>query len=77
MTTFAPTVEGFFAERLIAQRQVSGRTVIAYRDTVRMLLAWAEQQTGKSPSQLDVADVSYELVSSFLTHLEAGCSPKR
>jgi len=70
VSAFAPTIEAFFAERLIAQREASPRTVAAYRDTLRMLLVFAEQHAGKPPSRLDVADVDCELVGSFLTHLE-------
>ncbi len=32
MTTFAPTIEAFFTERLITQRQASPRTIAAYSD---------------------------------------------
>ena len=39
MTALAPTLEAFFTERLIAQRQASAHTVAAYRDTFRLLLA--------------------------------------
>jgi site-specific recombinase XerD len=35
-----------------------------------MLLAFAQQRTGKPPSRLDVADIDVTLVSAFLTHLE-------
>jgi site-specific recombinase XerD len=72
MSAFAPTIEGFFTERLITQREASPRTVAAYRDTLRMLLVFAEKHTGRSPSRLDVGDIDYALVSSFLTHLEQG-----
>ena len=70
MSALAPTIEGFFTERLISQRQASPRTITSYRDTLRMLLAFAQRQTGKAPSNLDVADVDATLVSAFLTHLE-------
>lgn len=70
MTTFAPTIEAFFTERLITQRQASPRTIAAYRDTLRMVLVFAQDQTGKTPSQLDVSDVDATLVGDFLTHLE-------
>ncbi len=70
MTTFAPTIEAFFTERLITQRQASPRTVDAYRDSLRMLLVFAQDRTGKAPSQLDVSDVDAALVGDFLTHLE-------
>ena len=71
MSTLAPTIEAWFTERLLTQRQVSPRTVGAYRDTWRMLLGFAQARTGKAPSQLDVADIDAKLIGSFLTHLEA------
>jgi integrase/recombinase XerD len=70
MTTFAPTIEAFFTERLMTQRQASPRTIAAYNDTVRMLLVFAHERTNKAPSRLDVADVDAGLVSAFLAHLE-------
>ena len=70
MSALAPTIEAFFTERLISQRQASPRTITSYRDTLRMLLAFAHHRTGKAPSNLDVADVDVTLVSAFLTHLE-------
>ncbi|MDA8330481.1 MAG: tyrosine-type recombinase/integrase [Candidatus Dormibacteraeota bacterium] len=70
MSTFAPTIEAFFTERLVTQLQASPRTVAAYRDTLSMLLVFAQARTGKAPSQLDVADVDAKLIGAFLTHLE-------
>jgi integrase/recombinase XerD len=71
MSDLAPTIQAFFTERLISQRQASPRTVSSYRDTIRMLLAFAQERTGKPPSTLGVADIDATLVSAFLTHLEA------
>lgn len=70
MTDLAPTIEAFFTERLISQRQASPRTISSYRDTLRTLLVFAQQRTGKPPSRLSVADIDVTLVSAFLTHLE-------
>ena len=70
MTTLAPTIEAFFTERLITQRQVSPRTVAAYRDSLRMLLCFVQVRTGKAPCDLDVADLDAKLIGAFLTHLE-------
>ena len=50
MTALAPTLEAFFTERLGRQLQASPHTVRAYRDTFRLLLAFAERCTGKAPS---------------------------
>lgn len=70
MSTLAPTIEAFFTERLMAQRQASQRTIASYRDTIRMLLVFAERRTGKPPAHLEVADVNAGMVSDFLDHLE-------
>ena len=40
MTAIAPTVQAFFTERLITQRHASPHTIAAYRDTLRLLLAF-------------------------------------
>ncbi len=70
MSALAPTIEAFFTERLLNQRHASPRTIAAYRDTLRLLLGFAHDHTGKTPVQLDLADLDAELVSTFLAHLE-------
>ena len=72
MSPLAPVLQGFFTDKLIAQRQASPNTVAAYRDTCRLLLAFASKQTRKQPCQLDLADLDAPLITSFLQHLEAG-----
>ena len=72
MSDLAPTVQAWFLERLIAQRQASPRTVAAYRDTFRMLLGFAQARTGKAPCRLGIADIDAKLVGAFLAHLEQG-----
>jgi site-specific recombinase XerD len=62
-------MQGFFTERL-AQRRASQHTVTAYRDTFRLLLRYAQQQLGRQPSALDLADIGTDLVGGFLDHLE-------
>lgn len=69
MTAIAPTMQGFFTERL-AQRGVSAHTVAAYRDSLRLLLCFVHDTTGKAPSQLDFEDLGAGTVSAFLLHLE-------
>ena len=70
MSTLAPTLQAFFTDRLIRQRQASPQTIAAYRDTLRLLLTFAAARTGKQPSKLDVADLDAPLVGAFLDHLE-------
>ena len=53
MSALAPTLQAFFTERLIGQRQASPNTIAAYRDTLRLLLGFAASSTGKQPSKLE------------------------
>jgi site-specific recombinase XerD len=70
MTLLAPTLETFFTERLMTQRQASPHTIAGYRDTMRLLLAFTSERTGKPPSKLDIADLDVRVISAFLHHLE-------
>jgi len=70
MSALAPTLQAFFSERLIGQRQASPHTIAAYRDTFRLLLGYAEHRLGKQPCQLDLADLDAALIGGFLDHLE-------
>jgi site-specific recombinase XerD len=58
-------------DRLVRQRQASPHTVSAYRDAFKLLLVFAERETGKPPSKLDVADLDAPFIGAFLEHLEA------
>jgi len=66
----APLLESFFVDRLIRQRQASSHTIAAYRDTFRLLLAFALQRLGREPSALELAQIDAPLVGGFLDHLE-------
>jgi integrase/recombinase XerD len=70
MSTLAPTLEAFFTQRLATERDASAHTIAAYRDTWRRLLLFAQNRTGKPPSQLDFADLNAGLITVFLTGLE-------
>jgi site-specific recombinase XerD len=70
MTLLAPTLQAWFTERLMTQRQASPHTIAGYRDTMRLLLSFASTTLGKPPSKLDVEDLDAELITQFLTHLE-------
>jgi integrase/recombinase XerD len=70
VSALAPTLQAFFTDRLARQRQVSDHTIAAYRDTFRLLLAFARERTGKDPCSLDFADLDASLIGAFLTHLE-------
>jgi site-specific recombinase XerD len=66
----AGTLQAFFTDRLIRQRQASPHTIAAYRDTFKLLLAFTADRTGIQPSNLDVQDLDAPLIGEFLNHLE-------
>jgi integrase/recombinase XerD len=70
MSSLAPTLQAFFTDRLLCQRRVSPNTIASYRDTFRLLLAFAQQQTGKPPARLEVTDLDAPLIGAFLEQLE-------
>ena len=70
MTALAATLQTFFTDRLIRQRQASPHTVAAYRDTFKLLLAFAFARTGIEPSRLGIQDLDAPLIGEFLSHLE-------
>ena len=70
MSDLAPILQGFFTDRLARQKKASPNTVAAYRDTCKLLLAFAQARTGKAPSRLSLADLDAALIGAFLQHLE-------
>lgn len=70
MTLVAGLLEAFFTERLLRQRNASPHTIAAYRDTFRLLLAFAQQRLHKPPSALPLSALDVSLVGAFLEHLE-------
>jgi site-specific recombinase XerD len=70
MSTLASTVQAFFTDYLTRQRSASAHTIAAYRDALKLLLAFAAEQTGKQPSDLEIIDLDAPMVGAFLEHLE-------
>lgn len=70
MSDLAPILQGFFTDRLARQKKASPNTVAAYRDTCKLLLAFAQEKAGKPPSRLSLADLNAALIGEFLHHLE-------
>lgn len=67
---FASLLQRFFAERLVQQKNVSPRTIAAYRDTFRLLLCFAKRVQGTAPAKLTLNDFDAALVLAFLAYLE-------
>ncbi|MFH1870260.1 MAG: tyrosine-type recombinase/integrase [Pseudomonadota bacterium] len=68
--SFAALVQAYFAEYLTQQRALSAQTIAAYRDAFVLFLGFAESRLNKSPAALALADITPELIMTFLDHLE-------
>jgi integrase family protein with SAM-like domain len=67
--SFPALLQEFF-QRLVTERGVSAHTIASYRDTFELLLGFAQQPTGRTPSALTLEDLDAPLVLTFLDHLE-------
>lgn len=70
ISSLAPLLEGFFINRLVNQKRVSSETVLAYRDTFRLLLQYAQRQLRKPPAKMLLEDLDASLICNFLIYLE-------
>jgi hypothetical protein len=75
---FPVLLQDFFQRRLLTERGVSIHTITSYRDTFELLLRYAQQRTGRTPSALTLDDLDAPLILDFLDHLESdrGNSPR-
>ena len=78
MSALAPSLQAWFTDRLIRERNASPHTIASYRDTIRLLLTYASQQLGVEPSRLDLGQLDAPLIGAFLDHLETdrGCAAR-
>lgn len=67
----------FFTSYLAGERAVSPRTIVAYRDAIKLLLIWFRETERIPPEKLRLADIDRPRVLRFLDWLqtERGCSP--
>lgn len=70
MSMLAPTLQKFFTDRLLTQRQASPDTVAAYRDSFRLLFGFIAETKMLAPASLDFADLDAPTIGAFLTYLE-------
>ena len=63
-------VHRFFTQRLLEQQGLSPHTVASYRDTFRLLLAFAAKHVGRAPSSLQIEQLDVSFIEKFLRHLE-------
>ena len=67
---FPALLQAFFTERLLQQRRASPHTILAYRNSFRLLLRFAADRLGRSPSDILLADLNTAFLGEFLDHLE-------
>ncbi|MEW6737825.1 MAG: tyrosine-type recombinase/integrase [Acidobacteriota bacterium] len=68
--SFAFLLESFFTQRLMKQRQASPHTIVAYRDTFRLLLQFTQKRLRKPPYRLELTDIDAPLIAAFLDDME-------
>lgn len=78
MSALAGSLQAWFTDRLVRERNASPHTIASYRDTIRLLLTYASQRLGVEPSRLDLAQLDAPLIGAFLDHLETdrGCGAR-
>jgi integrase/recombinase XerD len=69
--TLAALVQQFFTDRLRTRMEASPNTIAGYRDTFRLLLRFASERTGRTPTRLKIEDLNAEMVGDFLVHIES------
>jgi integrase/recombinase XerD len=76
--TFSELLQSYFTEYLMRERNASPHTIANYRDTFRLVIAFAQKCLNKPPTNLAMADLDAPFVASFLNHLEKdrGVSPR-
>jgi len=70
MTMIAPAIQEFFTGYLVNQRRLSPHTITTYRDTWKLLLAFAANRHATPAHQLELNHIDAPTVIAFLDHLE-------
>ena len=76
--TFSELLQAYFTEYLMRERSASPHTIANYRDTFRLIIAYAQRYLKKPPTKLAIQDLDASFVVGFLDHLEKerGVTPR-
>jgi len=76
--TFPALLQDFFQRRLVAELGASAHTIASYRDTFALLLRYAQEHIGRTPTEVTLEDLDASFILTFLDHLESerGNSPR-
>jgi len=69
-TDFAYMLSKFLSSYLPGQRNVSGNTILSYRNTFKLLLSFCKKKRHLSPERLTLDDFSRSLIEDFLHWLK-------
>jgi len=69
-TDMATPIRGFFEQHLLSQRGLSGHTVLAYRDAMKLFLEFVGRRHRKACTALTLEDLTADTVRAFMEHLE-------
>ena len=68
--TFSHLVSAFFTNYMASERGLSDNTIASYSDCMKLLVKFACERFGGQPEQLDITQLSRDLVIDFLDDLE-------
>ena len=71
MTALAPHLSAYLREHLPRERAVSPHTVKTYANCFVLLVRFAADQLKRRPTDLEIEDLSTDLILAFLNHIEA------
>jgi integrase/recombinase XerC len=69
-TDIATPIREFFEQHLLSQRGLSGHTVLAYRDAMKLFLEFVCRRHRKTCTALTLEDLTADTVRGFMEHLE-------
>ena len=77
-STFCTLVQAFFTGRLMGERNASPHTIANYRDTFRLLIAFAERKLKKAPTCLMIENIDHlSFLASLAASKRSGATPHR
>lgn len=68
--TFSELLQAYFIDYLMRERNLSPNTIANYRDTFRLVIAFAQKHFNKPSTNLAIHDLDASFVVQFLDHLE-------
>jgi len=70
LLTFSELLQAYFTDYLMRERNFSPQTIANYRDTFRLVIAFAQKCLNTPPTQLAIHDLDASFVVRFLDHME-------